>query len=294
METNTPRGLVWLITGCSSGLGLALTRHALSQGHTVIATSRKPAKTSEQVTEVEIQGGKWVALDIDQPEEKIKAVVQYAESLFGRIDVLVNNAGYCVLGAMEDTPDQEVVAQMRTNFLGPLRLMKAVLPGMRKRRSGVVLNVSSTQGLCPSPGCGIYAASKAALEAVSQACSFEVAQLGIKVLIVEPGAFRTGFGQAGAAKYIEPSEDYAGTHPVGQRLEQIKRFPGLAPGDPAKAARVMFEAATGEGDAGSMIRQEGLLRVIIGSDCWKRVDEQVNELRRTVNVFKNTAASTNF
>ncbi|EHY51905.1 hypothetical protein HRR83_009538 [Exophiala dermatitidis] len=294
MGTGNSRTLVWLITGCSSGLGLALVRYALSKGHIVVATSRNPSKTPGLATEVEGLGGKWLTLDTTKSEQEIKATIQQAESLFGRIDVLVNNAGYCVLGALEDIPDEEVVAQMRTNFLGPLRLMKAVLPEMRKRRSGVILNVSSTQGLCPSLGCSIYAASKAALEAASQACSSEVAPFGIRVLIVEPGAFRTGFALTDVAKYIQPSEEYAGPHPVGQRLDQIQRLPGLAAGDPSKAARVMFNAVTGEGDAGSLIKQTGLLRVILGPDCWRRVNEQVNELRRTADLLKDIAASTDF
>ncbi|EXJ96380.1 hypothetical protein A1O1_01506 [Capronia coronata CBS 617.96] len=294
MGTTPLTGAVWFITGCSSGLGLSLARYALSQGQRVIATSRNPSRTPELLAEIEGQGGKWLALDVTQSEEELNATIHGAESIFGQIDVLVNNAGYCVLGALEDTPDEEAVAQMRTNFLGPLRLMKAVLPGMRERRSGVILNVSSTQGLCPSPGCGIYAASKAALEAASQACSPEVAQFGIRILIAEPGAFRTGFGHANAAKYMIPSQDYSSPHPVGQRLDHIQRLPGLAPGDPDKAARIMFEAATGEGDAGSLIKENGILRVIIGPDCWKRVDEQVNELRRTADLLKTVAASTNF
>ncbi|KAL2421166.1 hypothetical protein ABEF95_004186 [Exophiala dermatitidis] len=113
MRTDNSRTLVWLITGCSSGLGLALVRYALSRGHIVVATSRNPSKTPGLVTEVEGLGGKWLALDTTQSEQDMKATIQQAESLFGRIDVLVNNAGYCVLGALEDTPDEEVVAQMR-------------------------------------------------------------------------------------------------------------------------------------------------------------------------------------
>ena len=123
-------------------------------------------------------------------EEKMVA----AEAAFGRIDVLINMAGYAVIGAIEDTPISEVVQQMNANFYGPLKLMRCALPGMRKRRAGVIVNVSSAQGLCPSPANGVYAASKAALEAVSESLSEEVKPFGIRVLIVEPGAYRTGFG----------------------------------------------------------------------------------------------------
>jgi len=292
MSTESRKALVWFITGSSSGLGLALTRYAVSQGDTVIATSRNPSKTPDLVSEIESQGSKWLALDATQPEQDIRATMQNAESLFGRIDVLVNNAGYCVLGALEDTPDMETVAQMQTNFLGPMRIMQAVLPGMRKRRSGVIMNISSTQGLCPSQACGVYAASKAALEAISEACSVEVAPFGIRILVVEPGAFKTSFGNPNSAKYIKPSAEYAGNHIVGQRLEQVQRLPELAPGDPDKAARVMYEAATSKGEVGSLIKREGLFRVIIGADSWKRIDEKVTELRRTADLLKGVAATT--
>jgi len=290
MVATTP---VWLITGSSSGLGLALTRYAQSQGHTVVATSRNPSKTPDLVAEVESHGGKWLRLDVTSPDSEIKAVVRQAESLFGRIDVVVNNAGYAVMGAVEDVPESETAAQMEANFSGPLRIMQAVLPDMRKRRSGVIMNVSSTQGLCPSPACGVYAASKAALEAVSESCSAEVAPFGIRILIVEPGAFRTNFSGANAARYVQPSEDYAvAGHPVATRLAHVKTLGGAAIGDPAKAARVMLEAATGSGEVGPLIKDARLLRLVIGPDSWKRVDEKVSELRRTADLLKDVAAST--
>jgi NAD(P)-dependent dehydrogenase (short-subunit alcohol dehydrogenase family) len=283
---------VWLITGSSSGLGLALTRYVLSQGHRVIGTSRNPSRTPELVSEVESQGGKWLALDATQPEHEIKDMMRQAESFFERIDVLVNNAAFCVLGALEDLPDGAVVSQMQTNFLGPLRMMQAVLPGMRKRRSGVIMNVSSTQGFVASQACGAYAASKFALEAISEACRAEVAAFGIHVLIIEPGAFRTDFGSTTSAKYIEPSEEYAGDHVVAKRLAQLESLPRVARGDPAKAARVMFEAGTGQGEAGELIQKGNILRVILGPDSWKGIDAKIKELRRTADLVKDVAAST--
>lgn len=155
------------------------------------------------------------------------------------------------------------------------------------------MNVSSTQGFCLSQACGIYTASKVALEAVSEACSVEVAPVGIRVLIIETGAFRS-FGRAGSAPYITPSEEYAGQHIVDRRLAQIGRLPELATGDPGKAAKVMFEAAIEEGDAGLLIKRETLGRIIIGPDSWQRIDEKVDELRRSTDRVKDVAASTNF
>ena len=271
------------ITGSSQGLGLALTRHVLGQGHRVIASSRNPSKTPDLVAEIEGQGGKWLKMDVTAADIEEKMVA--AEAAFGHIDVLVNMAGYAVLGAIEDTPMSDVVKQMNANFYGPLKLMRCALPGMRKRRAGMIVNISSAQGLCPSPANGVYAASKAALEAATESLGEEVKPFGIRVLIVEPGAYRTGFGSVGAT-VIPPSQEYAGEeHPVGKRMAWVAKLASLAMGSPEKAARVMFEAVVAQ-------KQE-FLRLIIGPDCWKRADEKVSELRRTVDAQKELAASTN-
>jgi NAD(P)-dependent dehydrogenase (short-subunit alcohol dehydrogenase family) len=284
---------VWFITGSSSGLGLALTRYAMAQGHTVIASSRNPPRTPELVDQVEKSGGKWITFDATQSDKDIKATVQHAESFFNRIDILVNNAGISVVGALEDIPDEDTVYQMRVNFLGPLRVMQAVLPGMRRRRSGVIMNVSSAQGVAPGLACGVYAASKAALEAASESCSQEVAQFGIRILIIVPGAYRTDFATSSSGKHVSPSEEYAGDHQVNTRLKALTKLPSIAMGSPDKAAEVMFEAATGLGETGELVKRENLLRVIIGPDCWKSVDRKVTELRRTMDLLEDVAASTN-
>lgn len=288
MDSSAP---VWLITGCSSGFGFALARYVARRGHKVIATSRNPAKSPEQVSEIEALGGKWQPLDVTSTN--LETEVEAAESVHGRIDVLVNNAGYSVLGAVEDVSDQDAAAQMEANFMGPFRLMKGVLPGMRARKSGTILNISSAQGLCPSPVCGIYAASKGALENLSESLAVEVEPFGIRVLIVEPGAFRTSFSSSENAGYIMPTGDYAHeSHPVAKRFAQLKAFDGTARGDPEAGASVMFEAVTGEGEAGAIIHKGKFLRLIIGPDCWQRADGKVAELRRTVDAQKDLAATT--
>jgi NAD(P)-dependent dehydrogenase (short-subunit alcohol dehydrogenase family) len=289
---NTVQPPVWFITGSSAGLGLALTRFATAKGQKVIASSRNPARTPELVEEVEKSGGKWLALDTTWSEQEIKKVVRQAESLFGRIDVLVNNAGVSVLGALEDIPHEETLYQMQVNFIGPLNLMQAVLPGMRERRSGVIMNVSSAQGVVAGVACGVYAASKFALEAATESCAQEVARFGVRMLLIVAGAFRTGFATAG--KTIKPSQEYTGDHVVARRLAALEKLPSIAMGDPGKAAKFMFEAATGTGEAGELIVREKLLRVIIGPDCWTGVDRKINELRRTADLLKDVAASTNF
>jgi len=144
--------MTWLITGCSSGFGFSLAYRALQAGHHVVASSRNPSKTPELVQQIEKAGGKWVALDVTfSPEQLQKIVNEY------QIDVLVNNAGYSVLGAVEDISDAQAHSQMETNFFGPLKLTQAVLPGMRERRKGTIVNISSIAGLDGLPTCGLYA-----------------------------------------------------------------------------------------------------------------------------------------
>ena len=248
----------------------------------MIASSRNPSKTPELVAEVESKGGKWIRLDVT--DANMERDMAKAGSLFGRLDVVINNAGYAVMGALEDTPASEVKAQMEANFYGPLKVIQCCLPNMRQRRSGVIVNVSSAQGLVPSPANGIYAASKAALEAASESLSQEVKSFGIRVVIVELGAFRTSFGSVGA-KVIEPTLDYSkDDHPVAQRLAWVPKLAEIARGDPNKAAKEIFEVATNPTNE--------FLRIILGEDCWKRVDEKVHELRRTVDSQKELAAST--
>jgi len=282
---------VWLITGCSSGFGFALARYVATKGHRVIATSRNPEKSPKQVAEIEKLGGHWLPLDITSAdlEEKVTA----AESLHGKVDVLVNNAGYSILGAFEDISTKEATAQMEANFMGPFRTMKAILPGMRARKSGVILNISSAQGLCPSPVCGIYAASKGALENLSESLAVEVEPFGIRVMVVLPGAFKTSFSSSTNARYIMPTGEYAEeSHPVAKRFAQLKAYEGAARGDPEKGAKVMFEAVTGEGEAGQLMQEGNFLRLIIGPDCWQRADGKVAELKKMVDAQKALAATT--
>lgn len=160
--TTPKRPLTFLITGCSSGLGLSLTRVALAGGHTVIATSRTPSKTPELVAEVESIGGKWLQLDVDSPNSA--QVIQDLEKSGQQIDVLVNNAGFIIYSPVETLAEEELRAQMESMYFGPLRLIRAVLPGMRKRRFGVVVNFSSGAALEGRDTMGGYAGAKAGLD----------------------------------------------------------------------------------------------------------------------------------
>lgn len=164
LSTSVPVMSVWFITGCSSGFGAGLARLALNAGHKVIATSRNPSRTPELVQEVESRGGNWLQLDVCSPD--LPQVLDNALSIHGKIDVLVNNAGFSMLGAVEDTSDAEARSQMETNFFAPLNIIRHLLPRMRKQRSGTIVNISSTAGQVALPAVGLYAASKHALEGI--------------------------------------------------------------------------------------------------------------------------------
>ena len=158
------RPLTWLITGCSSGFGLSLTRIALANGHTVIATSRNPSRTPELVAEVEGKGGKWLQLDVDSAHRGPQLISDLEKNAGQEIDVLVNNAGYSIFAPVETFTEEEMRAQMESMYFGPLRLIRAVLPGMRKRRFGVVVNMSSGAALDARDSMGGYAGAKAGLD----------------------------------------------------------------------------------------------------------------------------------
>jgi NADP-dependent 3-hydroxy acid dehydrogenase YdfG len=158
--------LTWLITGCSSGFGLSLTRAAQAAGHKVIATSRNPSRTPELIAEVESKGGKWVKLDVDSRDSG--KVITELEARGDNIDVLVNNAGYSIYAPIETVEEDEVRSQMETIFFGPLRLIQAVLPYMRQRKSGVIVNMSSGASLDGIPTMGIYAGAKAGVDGIYQ------------------------------------------------------------------------------------------------------------------------------
>jgi NAD(P)-dependent dehydrogenase (short-subunit alcohol dehydrogenase family) len=283
---------VWLITGSSQGIGLALTRHAVSQGHRIIATSRNPSSSADLVAEVQSAGGHWLQLDVTAAN--VEEVVQNAEAIYGRLDVVVNNAAFCVGGSVEETPVELWRAQMETNFFGPVRVLRAALPGMRERRSGCVINVGSAQSINASPGNGVYAASKFALDAVSEALHSETKGWGIRVVSLILGAFRTDFGSVGA-KIVKPEGEYAVEgHPVRARLSATEKMPTIAKNDPDQAARRIVEIATGSSIAGMEGKgdREGFLRYVFGEDCWQVTSNKIDGLRRTWDVQQGLAAST--
>ncbi|KAF7552053.1 hypothetical protein G7Z17_g4579 [Cylindrodendrum hubeiense] len=240
---------VWLITGTSNGLGLLLSLRVLAAGHKVIGTVRDMERSAEAVRSIEQAGGYVIQLDMTESQENIIQKVQAAEKKIGNIDFLVNNAGYSLLGPIEFFTEKQAETQIRTNLFGPLYAIQAVLPGMRARQSGTIINISSVAGQDGQPSCGLYAASKFSLEGLSEALAKEMKEFGISVLIVEPGAFRTNFLNASIINVDSIDKGYEGTAVDGV-VKKFEAFDGKQPGDPHKAVNAIFEVATGEGAAG--------------------------------------------
>ena len=232
----TPRQ-TWFITGASSGFGRAFASHALAQGHNVVATARNTAMLADLAASapdrVLLQ-----PLDVTVAGAAEKALAA-ALARFGRVDVLINNAGYGIVGALEETPSAELRAVMETNFFGAVAMTQAVLPQMREQRSGAIVNISSLGGQLSFGGFSAYSASKFALEGMSEALAQEVAPFGIKVLIVEPGAFRTAFA-AEALKTMPAIAAYQDS--IGGTRSMMQQMHGTQEGDPAKVPAAVEKA----------------------------------------------------
>ncbi|PYH76236.1 short chain oxidoreductase/dehydrogenase [Aspergillus uvarum CBS 121591] len=282
----------YLITGASSGLGAALAHSALRAGHTVLATARNPAQASiANPTLTAHPNLTWLPLDITSPDTTSTLVTALAAH--APVDVLINNAGYSLLGSIEDMTLSEVHAQFDTNVFGAIRVLQAVLPGMRERRSGTVVNISSSAGVDGLPTCAVYAGSKFAMEGMSESLAKELAPFGIRVLLVEPGTLRTGFWAA----FVEPAAglnpEYAGT-PVETILTKFRgNRTGEATGgsDPGKAAQRIVEVVDGTGLGRG---KDGLLRVPLGEDCYRRFQAKVETLQQNLEQMREIAHSIGF
>jgi NAD(P)-dependent dehydrogenase (short-subunit alcohol dehydrogenase family) len=233
-DTNTSR--VWFITGSSTGFGRVLAEILLKRGERVAVTARNPDQIEDLVVGYK-DTGLALALDVNQPKQ-ITAAVAGAEKFFGRIDVLVNNAGYGYLASVEEGEDAEVRAMFETNLFGLLAVTKAVLPGMRARRTGHIVNISSIGGLVANPSTGYYSATKFALEALSESLAKEVEPLGIRVTAIEPGPFRTDWAGRSLKVAKASIPDYVDT--AGARSRQIAERSGKQPGDPVRASEAII------------------------------------------------------
>jgi len=271
---------VWLITGSSKGLGRALVEVALTAGYRVVATARKLS----DVEELREQFGEAVlplTLDVTNGES-VKEAIFAAEKAFGRVDVLVNNAGYGYLAAIEEGEDEQVRALMETNVYGPLSLIKAVLPSMRVNRHGAIVNLSSIGGVIAFPGVGYYHLSKFALEGFSGSLAQEVAPLGINVMVVEPGAFRTNFRGPGSMVLSNVViDDYAET--AGKSRAGTTAGHGKQQGDPVLGAKAILKAL----ESTSVPR-----RLIIGRDALAQVRKHIEDTTHLIDEWEEVSAST--
>lgn len=229
---------VWFITGASSGFGAELAKAIIEKGDKVAATFRK-AEQVNYFTQSNKNNGLGVLLDVTQTE-KISFALQEAIENFGRIDVLINNAGYGTIGAIEEFSLEEIRAQMETNFFGAVAVTKAILPILRKQASGHIVQISSQSGFRATAGFGIYNASKFALEGFSEALAQEISPFGIKVTIVEPGPFRTQF-LADSLKIAQNKIDAYQKGPVAQMYQYMEQMNGRQEGDPVKAAKAIID-----------------------------------------------------
>ncbi|MFF7726827.1 oxidoreductase [Streptomyces sp. NPDC008001] len=272
---------VWFITGCSSGLGRELARAVLEHGWRAVVTARDPAKAAD-VTAGHGERAVLLTLDVTDAGQIADAVAR-AQAAFGQIDVLVNNAGYGYLAAVEEGEDDEVRALFDTNVFGLVNTTRAVLPGMRARRTGRIVNMSSLGGLAGFGATGYYHATKFAVEGLSESLAAEVAPLGIKVTIVEPAAFRTNWSGPSMRQSATTIADYAST--AGARRASTLATYGHQPGDPARAARAVIDAVTAE---------EPPLRLLLGKAAYDIATAKLDSLRATFYGWREVTLSADF
>jgi NAD(P)-dependent dehydrogenase (short-subunit alcohol dehydrogenase family) len=264
----------WLVTGASSGFGRAIAEVALARGDSVLATARSTDGLSD------LDGAAVTALDVTDAAQRDAAVATAVE-LFGRVDVLVNNAGRTQVGAVEETTDEELRALFDLHFFGPAALTRAVLPHMRRQGGGAIVQMSSVGGQVTAPGFGAYCATKFALEGLTETLRDEVAGFGIHTLIVEPGAFRTGLFRPGAAYESTAMPEYADT--VGPTRAYIRRDHGAQPGDPTKAAEAII-AALGT--------DHPPLRLVLGADAINNIEQRLRSLGEELDNWRSLGEAT--
>ena len=269
---------VWFVTGTSSGFGRSIAEALIARGDRVVATARDPRALSDLVA-LAPERVLALRLDVTKPDE-IRSAVKAAQERFGAIDVLVNNAGYSIVGAVEETSEAELRAAFEPMFFGAVAMTQAVLPAMRERRAGTIVQITSVGGLITAPGFGPYCAVKHALEAISEALAAEVAPFGVRVLIVEPGAFRTRL--FGSAFRSMPALD-AYQETVGPTRAFAEQSEGKQPRDPAKAARAIIDTV----NAGAPH-----LRLPLGADAVQNIRNQLARVTSDVDQTESTANAT--
>jgi NAD(P)-dependent dehydrogenase (short-subunit alcohol dehydrogenase family) len=271
----------WLITGCSTGLGRALARVVLARGWNAVVAARDP-ETVVDIVAVSPRTALAVKLDVTDGGQ-IAEVVRQTEARFGALDVLVNNAGYGYRGAVEEASDAEIRELFDTNFFGLVAMTQAVLPGMRARGSGYIVNISSVGGRMAAPGSGFYSASKFAVEGMSDALRKEVNPLGIGVMVVEPSGFRTDFAGRSLRQSDRTIAAYAPT--AGKRRKENITNDGKQAGDPVRAADAIIQAVQST---------QPPFRLALGRDAVERIRAEMETQRRDLDTWADTAIGADY
>jgi NAD(P)-dependent dehydrogenase (short-subunit alcohol dehydrogenase family) len=270
----------WLITGCSTGFGREIARAALEAGHDVVVTARRAEAVQDLADEF---GDRALAVALDVTDAgAIAAAVSAAEKAFGGVDVLVNNAGHGYLSAVEEGEDAEVRKLFEVNYFGAVNMIKTVLPAMRARGSGHIVNISSMTGLVANPPNAYYSSTKFALEAVTEALATEVRPLGIKVTAIEPGAFRTDWATRSMKESATPIADYAD---VAARKDLIKQFADHLPGDPRKVAEAVLMVTE---------LDDPPLRLLLGRDVLKAARDKMAAWASSIDEWETVTRNVNF
>jgi len=270
----------WLITGCSTGFGREIARAALEAGHSVVVTARRADAVQDFGDEF---GDRALAVALDVTDTgQIAAAVAAADKAFGGIDVLVNNAGHGYLSAVEEGDDAEVRKLFDVNYFGAVDMIKAVLPSMRARGSGHIVNISSMTGLVANPPNAYYSSTKFALEAVTEALATEVRPLGVKVIAIEPGAFRTDWATRSMKESDTPISDYAD---VAARKDLIKQFADHLPGDPRKVAEAVLMVTE---------LDDPPLRLLLGRDVLKAMRDKIAATTASIDEWESVTKDVNF
>jgi NAD(P)-dependent dehydrogenase (short-subunit alcohol dehydrogenase family) len=272
---------VWLITGCSTGFGRELAKLVLERGWRAVVTARDPSKLADLA---EGHEDRALVLQLDVTERKqIADVVAKSQKHFGRIDALVNNAGYGYLAAIEEGEDDAVRAMFETNVFGLVDMTKAVLPIMRAQKSGLIVNISSIGGITSFAATGYYHGTKYAVEGISESLAIEVKPLGIDVLVVEPGPFRTNWAGPSIKQSATRIDDYAGT--AGERRKQTEARSGNQAGDPVRAAQAIIDAALSDTPP---------LRLLLGRAALELARKKVTSLTNDFDAWEKTTVGADF
>jgi NAD(P)-dependent dehydrogenase (short-subunit alcohol dehydrogenase family) len=268
----------WLITGVSTGFGREMARIVLARGDKVVGTVRKPA----QIEELKAEGIAAVLMDVNDKAQVVEGTAG-AIAVMGGVDVLVNNAGYGQTGAIEALSDDDIRAVMETNFFGVLSVTRALIPELRSH-GGTIVNISSMAGQIGFGGMGAYCASKFALEGMSEALAEELAPFGVRMIIVEPGAFRTDFSGRSIRNASGSVDAYAGTQ-AGEIGKRMGSYHGNEPGDPVKAIKAMIAAVDSDAPP---------LRLALGADAVQGIEAKFHRLRKDMDDWRETAIATAF